>query len=437
MMNRSIVSFDYLLLFSTLALIIIGILFIYSSGINADGIQTSNEFLRQIIWASIGAALMVSAALIKYDYYRDFAPYVYGGFILLIIFTLLFGSVVNGARSWIGLGPFGIQPSEFMKIGVILLLAHYLDRQGLRKIQSLQGFLLSLFIVAIPMGLILMQPDLGTAMVYLPIALFILYAAGARPLYLLFIIGIIIFTVIFTILPEWERMIYSGSIGFFVIFNERLYIILVASALLISIFHRIGRVFYPQENLPVLHSVLFHDDSYRFYTFPWCQMVPEDFQMMRLIVFLDPNVDPRGAGWNIIQSITAVGSGGLAGMGYLQGTQSHYQYLPAQSTDFIFSILSEEWGFAGGLIISTLYGIIIVRGIVIATQARDRFGSYLAIGVIAMLFFHFAINVGMTIGLMPITGIPLLFLSYGGSSLWTAMIGMGMLMSVSHYKFKY
>jgi rod shape determining protein RodA len=159
--------------------------------------------------------------------------------------------------------------------------------------------------------------------------------------------------------------------------------------------------------------------------------------MMRLIVFLDPNVDPRGAGWNIIQSITAVGSGGLTGMGYLQGTQSHYQYLPAQSTDFIFSILSEEWGFAGGLIISTLYGIIVVRGIVIATQARDRFGSYLAIGVIAMLFFHFAINVGMTIGLMPITGIPLLFLSYGGSSLWTAMIGMGMLMSVSHYKFKY
>jgi rod shape determining protein RodA len=437
MMNRSIVSFDYLLLFSTLALIIIGILFIYSSGINADGIQTSNEFLRQIIWASIGAALMVSAALIKYDYYRDFAPYVYGGFILLIIFTLLFGSVVNGARSWIGLGPFGIQPSEFMKIGVILLLAHYLDRQGLRKIQSLQGFLLSLFIVAIPMGLILMQPDLGTAMVYLPIALFILYAAGARPLYLLFIIGIIIFTVIFTILPEWERMIYSGSIGFFVIFNERLYIILVASALLISIFIALAGYFILKKTYLFYTAYFFTMILIGFILSLGARWFLRDFQMMRLIVFLDPNVDPRGAGWNIIQSITAVGSGGLTGMGYLQGTQSHYQYLPAQSTDFIFSILSEEWGFAGGLIISTLYGIIIVRGIVIATQARDRFGSYLAIGVIAMLFFHFAINVGMTIGLMPITGIPLLFLSYGGSSLWTAMIGMGMLMSVSHYKFKY
>jgi len=168
---------------------------------------------------------------------------------------------------------------------------------------------------------------------------------------------------------------------------------------------------------------------------PVVRYVLQDHQMTRLLVFLDPYVDPQGAGWNIIQSVTAVGSGGFAGKGFLTGTQSHLQFLPQQSTDFIFSILAEEWGFLGSVLITGLYAVIIIRGIIIAGQARNRSGTYIAIGICTMLFFHYSVSVGMAIGLMPITGIPLLFLSYGGSSLWTVMISMGMLISISRSRF--
>jgi rod shape determining protein RodA len=155
-----------------------------------------------------------------------------------------------------------------------------------------------------------------------------------------------------------------------------------------------------------------------------------EYQIMRLIVFLDPNVDPRGAGWNIIQSITAIGSGGLWGKGYLQGTQSHYNYLPQQSTDFIFSIFSEEWGFAGGILIFALFLLIVIRLLRIVRLSSDTFGSLIASGLAGMFIFHFIINVGMTMGIMPITGIPLPFMSYGGSSMLSGMGGIGLALSI-------
>jgi rod shape determining protein RodA len=163
--------------------------------------------------------------------------------------------------------------------------------------------------------------------------------------------------------------------------------------------------------------------------------VLKGYVMTRLIVFLDPNVDPRGAGWNIIQSVTAVGSGGIAGKGWLQGTQSHLQYLPQQSTDFIFSILAEEWGFLGALLVFACFTVIIVRGLMISAKAKDNYASLIAVGVVTMIFFHVAVNIGMAIGIMPITGI--LFLSYGGSSLWTSLIGVGLLMSIYQHRYRY
>ena len=163
--------------------------------------------------------------------------------------------------------------------------------------------------------------------------------------------------------------------------------------------------------------------------------VLKDYQVMRLIVFIDPYADPRGAGWNIIQSKTAIGSGNLLGRGYLRGTQSHYRFLPEQSTDFIFSILSEELGFVGCMTVFALYFLIFIRTIFIIKNASNTFGMQIAAGILGMFVFHFMVNVGMVMGIMPITGIPLLFLSYGGSSLWTAMICVGLLMSVSSRKF--
>jgi len=168
----------------------------------------------------------------------------------------------------------------------------------------------------------------------------------------------------------------------------------------------------------------------------FARKVLKEYQVMRLIVFLDPQVDPRGSGWNIIQSVTAVGSGGAFGKGYLKGTQSHYRYLPEQSTDFIFSIISEEIGFMGNLLIIVLFILIFWRCINIILKSQDLFGSLIAAGIVGMIFFHFMINIGMAIGIMPITGIPLVFLSYGGSSLWTALLGMGILLSVYHRRYK-
>lgn len=435
--RRSSINIDYLLSTATLSLIIVGILFIYSSGINSEGQLTSNEYMRQIIWAVIGVTMMIGISLIKYDMFRDFSPIFYGFFFFLLGFTLFRGAIVNGARSWLGIGPFGIQPSEFMKLGIILLLAYYLDRAGERDIGGLRVFGVAFLIIIPPMILVLLQPDFGTAMVYMPIALFMLYAAGARPLYLVSILAIIMFTGIFTVLPEWEQMIYEGNIEFFAIFNEPLYFGLISGGLLLSLIIALIGLFMLKKEYFFFIALSFAILLISFFLAPGARWFLRDHQMMRLIVFLDPYVDPRGAGWNIIQSLTAVGSGGFSGMGFLQGTQSHYQYLPQQSTDFIFSILSEEWGFLGGVLISGLYGGIIVRGLIIAHQAKDRFGAFIAVGVIAMLFFHFIVNVGMAIGLMPITGIPLLFLSYGGSSLWTALLGMGLLMSVSHHRYTY
>jgi rod shape determining protein RodA len=158
--------------------------------------------------------------------------------------------------------------------------------------------------------------------------------------------------------------------------------------------------------------------------------VLKDYQVKRLIVFLNPNSDPLGAGWNIIQSKVAIGSGNMFGQGFLKGTQSHYRFLPQQNTDFIFSILSEEWGFLGGILVYALYFVILTRILTIIKNTPHIFGAYIASGIFAMFFFHFIVNVGMVMGIMPITGIPLLFLSYGGSALWTAMMCVGLLMGI-------
>ena len=165
--------------------------------------------------------------------------------------------------------------------------------------------------------------------------------------------------------------------------------------------------------------------------------VLKDYQIKRLIVFLKPGIDPQGAGWNVIQSVTAVGSGGFLGKGWLNGTQSHYRYLPQQSTDFIFSIIAEEWGFIGSFFVFVLFIIIVFRGLAIIMSARDDYASYVTSGIVGMIAFHIFINIGMAMGIMPITGIPLFFLSYGGSSLWTALIGIGLMLSIHIRRYRY
>lgn len=428
-------SFDFILFFCVTALVTFGVLFIYSSGINSEGMNVSSEYIKQIIWGGTGLLLMTGIALSDYRRISRYVPQIFAVACAVLVFTKFFGRYVNGARSWLGIGPFGIQPSEFTKVVFILFLAWYLDRTKKTSDQR-KRFLVSMLILFVPVGLILAQPDLGTALVYFPIFLVMTFIAGIPVRYILFIFCGGMLTILFTVLPIWESQIAHHSVIFIrVLTNTRLRLVLIFATGAAGVLSLLGMFFYR-------HNKYFYWISYvaaiicgSLILSLFAGKVLKEYQVMRLIVFIDPYADPRGAGWNIIQSKTAIGSGNLLGRGYLQGTQSHYRFLPEQSTDFIFSILSEEAGFVGCMAVFALYFLILMRTVFIIKNCSSTFGTMIASGVLGMFVFHFMINVGMVMGIMPITGIPLLFLSYGGSSLWTAMLCVGLLMSVSSRKF--
>ncbi|MDR0877724.1 MAG: rod shape-determining protein RodA [Treponema sp.] len=426
---RDLGEIDFFLLFASLILSIFGVLFIYSSGITSTGVLVSNEYIRQIIWASGGIIIALLLSMVDYKRLRDLSLYFYLATLALLVYTCFFGRLVNGARAWIGIGAFGIQPSEFAKITTILFLARYLDDTK-RSPKSFSRFVFSCLIVFIPMGIVLIQPDFGTSLVFIPILLVMTFIAGVSTRYIIFLTACIALTVIMMVLPLWQIYILHNSMpALLIIVNPRFIAAAILALLLITAIALFGHIKYKKRYFYwIVYSaaviILSLGASFA------SHKVLKDYQIMRLIVFLDPDVDPRGAGWNIIQSITAIGSGGLAGKGYLQGTQSHYRFLPQQSTDFIFSIFTEEWGLLGGLLVFALFLLICLRLVRIMRTTSDAFGSYICAGLSAMYIFHFLINVGMTMGIMPITGIPLLFMSYGGSAVISAMTGIGLALSI-------
>lgn len=426
---------DIVLLSAVIILMSVGILFIFSSGMNPHG-ESSTEYIKQLVWVGLGLILASLLSLVKYDIYRDIAPVLYIIFIFLVILTAITGHVVNGAKSWLGVGDLGIQPSEFLKIATILFLAGMLERWG-QKIQEIRYLALSAMIVFVPMGVILMQPDLGTALVFIPIYLFMIFIAGAKPKHIIYMIGIGACSILFTMLPAWDQYLYSGRVAVLdVFFNNKLSLMVGAIFGLIVALSFLGYLLFKRGYFVWISYVL----SIPFFSFIFsfgARYVLKEYQMKRLLIFMDPYFDAKGSGWNIIQSVTAVGSGGLTGKGYLQGTQSHLSFLPEKSTDFIFSILSEEWGFLGGLIVFSAFAVVLFRSLIICQKSKDSYGSYIAAGIVGMIFFHLLVNVGMAIGVMPITGIPLFFLSYGGSSLWAALIAIGILMSINAHRYHF
>ena len=436
MKNRFFEKFDYLLLICILVLISLGIAFIYSSGVNSEGILVTNEYIKQIIWASIGLVILLFFALFDYKKTERYATWIYLGLIVILIYTRIFGRYVNGARSWIGIGDFGVQPSEFGKIAFILLLAKYLSQTNNEV--PLKRFFISVLIFIVPFGLILIQPDLGTATVYIPIFFIMCFMAGVKIKYLLFLLGCGISMVIFTILPVYNTFIAKGSVEIITLLtNQTAKMILILSTMSIGFICLVIRRYFHGNKYFLWISFVFISISIGLLLSTFASKILKEYQIKRLIVFMNPEVDPLGAGWNIIQSKVAIGSGGLWGTSFLQGTQSHYRFLPQQSTDFIFSIISEEFGFVGGIVVYIAYLIIMIRNIYIIKNSSNQYGSLIASGILGMLIIHFFINVGMVMGMMPITGIPLLFLSYGGSSLLTAMSCMGLLMSINYRRYDF
>ena len=433
MKNKVLGMFDYFLLLVIAVLVTMGIMFIYSSSINSEGISVTNEYKKQIIWAAIGLVCLIIMTIYDYRRLEMISPWLYIALILILVYTRIFGRLVNGARSWIGIGEFGIQPSEFGKVLFILYLARYLDDS--KNENPLKRFILATGIMLLPMGLILIQPDMGTASVYIPIFLFMCFIADIPIRYLLYVLSFGLLTIVFAILPVWNSEIASQPVAVVTILtNTKFRVILIFTASFIASISLILRKYFHFPKYMIWISYGFSIVAFSLIGSMLFSKVLKYYQIKRLIVFMDPNTDPLGSGWNIIQSKIAIGAGGPVGQGFLNGTQSHYRFLPQQSTDFIFSILSEELGFLGGCVVFSLYFSIFVRILMIIRHCPNRYGSYIASGIFGMITFHFFINVGMVMGIMPNTGIPLLFLSYGGSSLLTVMICMGLLMSINSRK---
>jgi len=356
--RRLFIHFDWTLFGIVLILTSIGILNLYSITAPWE-VAGTPVYLKQTFWFLIGLVLMIAIAFIEYRFYSDFAYIAYTISLVLLVMVLAYGIITSGAQRWVKIGPIAFQPSEFVKISLILALAKFFHRAPSREGYSLKHLTFPFLLLVFPMVLILKQPDLGTAII----------------LFLVF------FSILLYIKIRWSSLIA---------------LVLVGASI-----------------LPLVWRFL------------------KEYQKRRIITFFNPDLDPLGAGYHLIQSKIAVGSGGITGKGFMKGTQCKLGFLPEQQTDFIFSVLGEEWGLIGSLLIVLLYFTLILWGLRIAIQAKDRFGAIVSIGVVAMLFWHIFINIGMVLGLMPVVGIPLPLLSYGGSFLISTLIGIGLLLNVS------
>jgi rod shape determining protein RodA len=419
---------DGLLFTLTLALSIIGIILIFSARHAPEGV--ADYYMRQVIWLGISLVVFLVVLRIPLRFYEVFAYPILGFAIVLLIAVLFLGRGAGGAVRWFDLGFFNFQPSEWAKVAVVIAAARYLAA-GKPHSPWQQLAVLGL-ICGIPAVLILREPDLGTALVFG--ALFLGLAVWSRiPMWN---IALLVTPFISLILANASIIeVAAGDLigtadannpGAGGTTAEDVSAILWAAYFAILI----GALFFVRAGLwrsvgmavinlaagiasPILWNRLHH------------------YQQMRILTFLDPSGDPHGAGYQIIQSKVAIGSGGLLGKGFLAGSQTHLKFLPAQHTDFVFAVLGEEFGLLGTTIVLTLFGLVVTRGFWIAQRTRNRFGSYLAAGITTIILFHIMVNVGMTLGMFPVTGLPLPFLSYGGSFLLAMWANIAILTVIS------
>ncbi|MBP5251104.1 MAG: rod shape-determining protein RodA [Treponema sp.] len=421
--------FDFTLLTSVLILTTCGIIFIYSAGVNAERASAHYEYSKQIVWAVISVLAMTVFALINYNIFYRYSPHILAVSIAVLMLILLKGRISGGARSWIGIFGFGIQPSELTKISYTLFLAWYLERS--ENEQPFKRFAISLISLFIPMGVILVQPDFGTASVFIAIFLVACFMANIKAIYLVSFVGCGVLAVILAVLPE----LYKNSSFFLLrlISNSKFHLVLGLGTFLITV---ISLIAYKQFKVKYWYYIALVTGiicaSLILSFGMWKVFQKYEYQIKRLLSFINPEKEKLGSGWQIINSKNSIGSGGLFGRGFLNGHLTQANFLPEATTDFIFSIFCEEMGFAGGIVIFLAYMLLFMRTIYIIKQTTSKYACYIASGILGMFFYHFMINVGMTMGLMPITGIPLPFLSYGGSSLLTSMIAVGILMSINY-----
>ncbi|MFH2012199.1 MAG: rod shape-determining protein RodA [Pseudomonadota bacterium] len=361
--RRLITNFDWFLLLITVIITTIGALNLYSATFTVEELNGTPIYLKHICWIFAGVFFMFLSFGLDWHSLERYAYPLFITTILLLILVILFGKSVAGSKRWLQLGSVSLQPSEFLKISVIFMLSKYFNRYQSQGFDKKRDFLFPFFAIVLPVFLVLIQPDLGTALIIILISLSLLLFNGIK----------------------LKNILVMSSVFF--------------------------------AGLPIIWFFL------------------KNYQKMRVLTFINPDLDPLGSGYHIIQSKIAIGSGALWGKGFLKGTQSRLLFLPEQHTDFVFSVFAEEWGFIGTFVIVFLYLIIILWGLRIATNSRERFTAFLAFGIVSMFFWQTFINIGMSLGVVPVVGVPLPLMSYGGSSTVSFLLGIGVLINISTRRF--
>jgi len=394
-------SIDWLSLFVYLLLMLLGWVMIYSAVYDENHssiFDMSQRYGKQLLWIMLSLLLGAVILLIDAKFFNAFAYPIYLIMMLMLIGVLLFGSTIAGSKSWFQIGGFAIQPAEFAKFATALALASYLGKLN-RDLSLWKTRLTAFTIIGLPAVLILAQYDTGSALVFV-VFILVLYREGMSGA-LMIIGGIAAFLFVMTL--YYSQWYVIGGLA--VLFGIRLLM-----------------VKRNRSNITKMIAVLAVGVAFVLSVDYAFQNILEPHQRIRINVLLGLEKDLMGAGYNVNQSKIAIGSGGLTGKGFLQGTQTKYNFVPEQSTDFIFCTVGEEWGFMGTTAVILLYLLLFSRLIVLAERQRSAFSRIYGYGIASILFFHFAINIGMTTGLVPVIGIPLPFISYGGSSLWAFSI---------------
>lgn len=354
----------------------------------------SMSYGKQMIWIACAIVLAMIIMMTDIKFFPAFSYGIYGGIIILLIAVLLIGDVTSGSKSWFQIGSFKLQPSEFAKFATCLALAKYLSTTNI-QIKDIRTKFITLLILGVPAFFILLQNDTGSALVYIAF-IFLLYREGLSGNFLILgFVAIVLFFISLLI----DKFIVIG--------------VLAGIALLLFVYIKKRK-----REIITLVGVFILVSGFVFSVDYGYNHILEKHQKDRIDVLLGNNTDPKGIGYNVNQSKIAIGSGGFWGKGPLQGTQTKYNFVPEQSTDFIFCTIGEEWGFVGSTTVVILYVWLFLRIIMMAERQRSSYGRIYGYGVASILFFHFLINIAMTIGLAPVIGIPLPFISYGGSSLW-------------------
>jgi rod shape determining protein RodA len=398
-----------------LILVLVGWMNIYAAVYNEDHqsiLDTSQRYGKQLLWIGASFVLAIGILLIDFRFFSSFSYPIYFLMLATLVGVLIFGTEVKGSKSWFSLGGMAIQPSEFAKFATALALAKFLSTLNI-KIEDFRTKVLSAVIIFSPALLILLQPDTGSTLVYTAF-LVVLYREGLSGKFFTFAFSVATLFILTLLIRN-----SSLNLPFEVSLNGGWILISVLALLgigFIIAFRKIKYVWQTTVVIFILCSSVVMSVDYVF------ENVLQPHQTKRIDVLLGLEYDPKGAGYNVNQSMIAIGSGGAFGKGFLKGTQTKFDFVPEQSTDFIFCTIGEEWGFLGSIVLVGLFMTLFIRLIFLAERQRSKFSRIYGYSVASILFFHFAVNIGMTIGLAPVIGIPLPFISYGGSSLWSFTI---------------